>query len=418
VNPREHLSDAQVGRIVQSVNIIFSQQLLGRNAKEVCILVARGDRIYAIEDGEALVAVLAARWGDLREAGTGHAAAVSMYRSVRDRLRGREEVVSILEGKRTFHTFVPFVPNGEFVGAVYVKNEPDFRFITSSVITNYNETSVVYTSLIFLGLVAMFFVSSYTVRERDRTRRLLYEEHEKLLRETITHEKESVFTRRIYHTHHKAEKVMAFIKQDLLVLSPANIEEIKHRITQYANFIARVIYDMKWYEPALQTIRNPIFQTKVNDVLRFIVRNLFQRVAKASSRVTFVLDLDERFPVVHINEFVVWEIMEPLIQNCVVHAGVERVTVTLRTDAGTGGAPPRIEIADNGHGIRPDLLEEDDRGIQKLFLESVSTKKGSDEHAGYGCFIAHDLARTRCGWGIRADNPPGGGARITLTLPG
>ena len=36
----------------------------------------------------------------------------------------------------------------------------------------------------------------------------------------INYEKELLFTKRIYHTHHKAEKVMGFIKEDLRILSP------------------------------------------------------------------------------------------------------------------------------------------------------------------------------------------------------
>ena len=36
-----------------------------------------------------------------------------------------------------------------------------------------------------------------------------------ILTKQITYEKELIFTKRIYHTHHKAEKIMGFIKEDL-----------------------------------------------------------------------------------------------------------------------------------------------------------------------------------------------------------
>ena len=35
------------------------------------------------------------------------------------------------------------------------------------------------------------------------------------MKKQIRLEKESLFTRRIYHTHHKAEKIMGFIKEDV-----------------------------------------------------------------------------------------------------------------------------------------------------------------------------------------------------------
>lgn len=416
VNLRDQLDSAQVNRAVQSVNIILSQQLLGRNAKEVCIIVARGGNVIAIDDGATLVSVLADRNARIAPLGDRHASALRLFAGVRGRLRGREEVISIVEGKQTFHTFVPFVPNGEFVGAVYVKNEPDFRVITSSIVSNYNETSIIFTSLIVLGLLAMFFVSSYTVRERDRAQRRFFEEHEELLREKIAHEKESVFTKRIYHAHHKAEKVMAFIKQDLSALTPVNTGEIRYRISKYANFISRVIYDMKWYDPPLQAIRNAAFVTDINEVIRFLVDNLFLRVARTSSRYAFELDLDPSVPSVHVNEFVVWELLEPVIQNSLVHAGVDKVMVTLRTRYAKEEHRTRIMILDNGGGIQPDLLEWTEKGMQRMFLENVSTKQEMGEHSGYGCFIAYDLAKNRCGWDIEAENLPGGGCCTTITI--
>lgn len=416
INPREPMTSPQLSRIVQSVDIILSQQLLGRNAKEVCVLITKGGHVYAINDGQSLVAVLSAAPSALPPEDTNHQAARAHYRTIRRQLQSKEEVVTLVEGKQTFHTFVPFVPNGECLGAVYVKNEPDFRVITSSLASNYSETSVLYSALMFLGLLAMFFVSSYTARERDQAQRRFYEEHAKLLSETITHEKESVFTRRIYHTHHKAEKVMAFVKQDLDALNASNIDTIRHRIAKYANFVSRVIYDMKWYEPAIQTIRNPAFNTDINEVIRFLVENLFLRVAKVSSRFDIVFDLDERVPHVGINEFVIWEIVEPLIQNSLMHAHVPHVHVCIASRYAPDTRTTLVTISDNGAGIRPDLLEKDGNGIQRIFLENVSTVHEAGRNSGYGCFIAFDLAKNRCGWDLAAENLPVGGCRLTITI--
>jgi hypothetical protein len=417
VSSRPKQTDSEAQSVVQAFDIILSQQMLGRNAKEICILVSRNGKTYAIDDGEVLFAFLNDRLSNPSHPQKPHAAAVALYDKYKEQLRKKEEIFSILEGRQTFHTFVPFVPRGEFVGVVYVKNSPDFSFITSSFTTNYDETSLINTSLMFLGLLAMYYISSYTVKERDKAQRLFYEEHEKLLKEKIDHEKEFFFTKRIYHTHHKAEKVMAFIKQDLLVLSAENIEQIKYRITKYANFISRVIYDMKWYEPPVQTIRNPLFMTDINEVIRFIVDHLFLRLSKTTAQFTFALHLGENIPIVHVNEFVIWEIIEPLIQNSITHSEARSVTVTITTHYDPASGITRVFLDDNGKGIPPELLQRNRDGIRNIFLENVSTKTLNGEHTGYGCYIAYEMAKIRCAWDIEAENLDTGGTRIMVTIP-
>jgi hypothetical protein len=417
VSSRTKLSDGDTRSVVQAFDIILSQQMLGRNAKEICIIVSRNGRTYAIDDGKELFAFLNDRFSNPSPPQKAHVEAVKLYDKYSDQLRRKEEIFSILEGRQTFHTFVPFVPRGEFVGVVYVKNSPDFSFITSSFTSNYDETSLINTSLMFLGLLAMYYISSYTVKERDKVQRLFYEEHEKLMKEKIDHEKEFFFTKRIYHTHHKAEKVMAFIKQDLLVLSAENIEHIKYRITKYANFISRVIYDMKWYEPPVHTIRNPVFMTNINEVIRFIVDNLFLRLSRSTAQFTFKLDLGDDVPIVHVNEFVIWEIVEPLIQNCITHSGSRSVEITITSRFDPTSQTTAIFIDDNGNGIPAELLERNSAGIRHLFLENVSTKDNNNEHSGYGCYIAHEMAKIRCAWDIDAGNLESGGSRIVVTIP-
>ncbi|NIS26318.1 histidine kinase, partial [candidate division KSB1 bacterium] len=89
-----------------------------------------------------------------------------------------------------------------------MKNSPDFAFITREIIAGFNESSLVFTGLILFGLLAMFYISSYTVRERDEANELLLKERERQIKETVHYQKEALFAKRIYHTHHKAEKVM------------------------------------------------------------------------------------------------------------------------------------------------------------------------------------------------------------------
>jgi K+-sensing histidine kinase KdpD len=236
--------------------------------------------------------------------------------------------------------------------------------------------------------------------------------------EQIKHQNETLFTKRIYHTHHKAEKVMGFIKEDARNLSADSIEAIKYRIDKYSNFIARVIYDMKWYDPPLQTIRSSMFKTNVNDVIEFLVQNVFLRVSSSSSEYRFVTELDASVPCVPINEYVLWEVLEPLMQNAIEHAGILHVVITIRTQFDAAAGRSVITVEDNGNGVDPLLLELETDGIKRIFHEHASTKAATmTKHSGYGCYIAYEIATQRCGWKLDADNLPAGGCAFTITIP-
>ncbi|MDD8016831.1 MAG: ATP-binding protein [Bacteroidota bacterium] len=413
----ESLQQYEVNKIIQDLNIILSQQYLNQNVQEICLLVTIDSSIVAIDDGHVLYEYIFNETKKLPASSWNHTEALQMYAKMKDEFRAKEQIYTIVGSGQTFHLFVPFVPRGEFAGAVYMKNRPDFSTISNEMISAYDETSITYSALILFGLLAMFYISSYTLRERNRAQQLLFEEQKRHLAEQINIENELLFTKRIYHTHHKAEKIMGFIKEDLRVLKPQNIDSIKLRINKYANFIARVIYDMKWYDPPVQTIRSKIFKTDINAVLRFLVDYVFKRISLSSDAIKFSLDLDPSMPVVNINEFVVWEVFEPIIQNCIDHAGNNAITVTLKTEFNIHTQQSKVMIMDNGKGIEPWLLERDATGHKKIFLEHTSTKKiGGNQHSGYGCYIAYEIAKQRCGWELDADNLKGKGSIFTFTI--
>ena len=403
-------------KIIQVFNILLSQQILQQQIESVCLLIEQDGTVYAIDDGDQLYHLVfrIPPMSTLPQPQYEHA--TKLYKDIKSRLVETERIQSILQGDNTFHVFVPFAPKGEFMGAFYMKNSPDVNFITAAINSTFNKSSVIFISLILFGMVAMLYMSSNTIKERDHAQKLLYKEREKQLREEIHHQKERLFTKRIYHTHHKAEKIAGFIKEDLRKLAASNISEIKFRVTKYANFISRVIYDMKWYDPPIQTIRNPIFRTDINSIIRFLVREIFQRVAQHKDMYTFRLDLDENLPPVNINEYVVWEIIEPLIQNSIEHSEVENLIITIRTRHMANKKESKIIIQDNGRGIHEELLTENKHGIQKIFQEQVSTKM-TDHHSGYGSFIAYELSTNRCGWSIHTQNRPQGGAEVIITIP-
>jgi hypothetical protein len=411
------LTEGQTRKTIQDFNIILSQQLLQQNVQELCILVSRDTSVYAIDNGQALYSYAFKNVKDAYESQNPHMETIRLYRGLRDNIRRTEQIYTVMEGKQTFHVFVPFMPRGEYVGALSMKTTPDFSFISNDLISSYDETALAYSALILFGLLAMYYISSYTLKERNKAQQLLFEEQKRHLTEQIAHEKEALFAKRIYHTHHKAEKVMGFIKEDLRTLTARNIDEVRYRINKYSNFIARVIYDMKWYDPPVQTIRGPLFHTDINDVVRFMVENIFRRVSGNSGRVKLQLELDSRVPQVQVNEFVVWEALEPIIQNCLDHAGVRDLLVTIKTEHEPSQLSSRIIIRDNGKGITPNLLEVDEKGRKKLFRENASAGRNHGEHSGYGCYIAYEIAKERCGWELDAENLPDGGAQFVFTIP-
>ncbi|MBI3125505.1 MAG: ATP-binding protein [Ignavibacteriales bacterium] len=409
-------NDIDRRRIIQFFDIILNQQMLQQNVEEICLLVSDGDKIYAIDDGRVLYSFIFTRTIDQPDTVQGHKNVIKLYKNIREELESTEQIVNVLSNRQTYHIFVPFVPNGEFIGALYMRNTADVSFIQREIVSNYEETSIIYSALFLLGLLAMYYISTYTVKERDEAQSLLLEEHERSIKQKIDHDKEALFTKRIYHTHHKAEKVMGFIKDDLRQLSSENINDIKYRVTRYSNFMSRVIYDMKWYDPPIQTIRNLAFKTNVNEVVRFIIENIFNRTARKSGSFDIKVDLDDKVPVVHINEFVIWEIIEPLIQNCIDHGGDENLTITVKTLYKPEEKVSILLIEDNGPGIAPELIETNENGIKKLFLESVTSKAGS-QSSGYGCYIAYEISKQRCGWDIDVENLSECGCRFTIRIP-
>ncbi len=415
VDIQSEISKEEKARIIQSFNIIFSQQYLQHNIEELCIFISRRDTLYAIDEGKTLFAFLNDEKIEKQNSTYHISAATELYKSLDEQLRSEEQITSIPDSGNALHVFVPFVIRGEYVGSVYMKNNPDFSLISDQLIARHDETTIIYVSLILLGFILMYFISSYTVKERDEAQKRFLIEHEENLKKQITYEKEMAFTKRIYHTHHKAEKIMGFIKEDLNILDEENIEKINHRIRKYSNFVSRVIYDMKWFDPPVQTVRGVMYKTNLNDVLKFLVDNIFLRVSRISDTFSFNLKFDEKLPEVRINEFVIWELFEPLIQNCIEHSGDGQIEVSIETSFNTHSKVSTVYISDNGKGIKPELLEKDEKGVARIFMENISTKNSDLQNGGYGCFIAYQISR-RCGWEIDVANNVNGGCTYTITI--
>jgi len=199
-------------------------------------------------------------------------------------------------------------------------------------------------------------------------------------------------------------------------MNAPGIEELKNKVITYSNFISRIIYDMKWYDQDINTIINPMFRTNINEVIKFIVENVFLRISSKNEMFTFKLDLDDKLPLVNVNEFVIWEILEPLIQNSIDHGNKRLITIKISTKYDAAKNLSYIIIEDDGVGIKEELLQFSENGIKRIFLENESTKKVEGANSGYGCYIAYQMAVEKCGWDIDAFNLKEGGCRFILTI--
>jgi signal transduction histidine kinase len=416
-NMRSDIDQSEEDRkkIIQSFDIIFSQQLLEPNVEASSLIILKDSLPVVINDGIEFYNFLQGKKTSFENEGE-YSEVVRLFMDNLNGLQQNQEIYTLLDSSQTFHILVPFVPYGEFAGVFYMRNKPNFDFITLEILSSYDQVALIYTSLILLGLLAMYYISSFTLKERNQAQKLFYEEREQHLKDSIEHNKESLFTKRIYHTHHKAEKVMGFIKEDLRSLDQNNMDSIKNRVNKYANFVSRVIYDMKWYDPPIQTIRNQVFSTDINDVISFVVNNLFLRLSKETDIFSFRLKLDENIPPVHVNEYVVWEIIEPLIQNSIDHASVDSLIISIETKFIREKNFTYLIITDNGKGVKKELLETNKRGIKKIFAENISTKLHEKGNRGYGCYIAFQMATIRCGWKLDAENLSGGGSKFTIEI--
>jgi hypothetical protein len=415
-NPVENKDD-QLSRqknLIHALNSLLKQPLMKRNVEEMCVILPYKGRYVAMDLGYSIYNYFYDNQAPDTSLNSKYKYALNQYSGIHNQMIHSELITTFKEEENIFHVYVPLVPYGEYSGAVYLKIHPDFSFISRQMLASFNKTILIFFSLILMGLVAMSYVSTFTLSERDKARELLYEEREEHLREHIAQKKEHLFTKRIYHTHHKAEKVMGFINEDLENIDTTNIKEIKYRVSKYANFISRVIYDMKWYNPPIQTTRNPIFRTNLNELMKFIINNIFLRISYQVQTIRFYFELDEKLPTVAVNEFVAWEIIEPLIQNSIDHANRDVVIITATTNYNPEKKLSVITVEDNGNGIRPDLLEKNEFGIKRIFLENISTKD-EDKNCGYGCYLAYEISK-RCGWEIDAENSEQGGARFRIFI--
>ena len=399
---------------VESIDYLIYQQLLQKNVEDFCLVFYFGNKIQMLDSGKDILNYVVKRKLPQSNSGKKRSLVKKYFSGAVNDIFNNEEIKSFVENGKTFHVFVPFSIKGEVIGAVYQKITPDVAKMKSIISSSFSYTGAWVSAIILFSLLLVFIFTNYVINERDIAKAELYNQKEKQLTQLIETRKEASFARRIYHAHHKVEKIIGFAKEDLRKMSENIYPEISVRLNKYMNFIGRVIYGMKTVNPPVQVIRNPRFNTDINGLLKFIVNNIFRRVYKEGDQYKFEMHLDENCPLIHVNEFVAWELFEPVINNAIDHNKSHKTKITISSNFDSLNKQIVVKIMDDGEGIKQKYLEVDESGVQKIFKENVSSKNNSD-NSGYGCYIAYENCR-RCGWSINARNNETG-AVFTILIP-
>jgi len=406
-------SSSNIGKTIESIDYLIYQQLLQKNVEDFCLVFYRNNKILILDSGNEIYDFVVDKiLPDIYNVAPRIKVEKYFAQSIKE-IFNDEEIKSFVEDNKTFHVLVPFSIKGEVIGAVYQKITPDVESMASIISTSFSYTGAWVSAIILFSLLMVFILTNYVITERDIAKSELFNQKEKQLTQLIEARKEASFARRIYHAHHKAEKIVGFIKNDLISINSTNLIEVSNKVKRYTNFIGRVIYDMKTYNPPVRVIRNSQFKTNINEVIKFLIQNVVKRTYKNDELINIVLNLSEQFPIQYINEYVMWEILEPLIQNCIVHNKDSKVSIYISTIVERNNNLT-IEIFDNGKGFETYLLERDDQNVKKIFKEKVTTKK-EDINTGYGCYIAYENCK-RCGWVLDAVNYKHGAKFIIKVL--
>ncbi len=400
--------------VIEALDFILTQQKLYKNIEDICLLFFDGKNVIDIDDGKSLYNYIILQKHQTEKGFINREKAKDLFLESRNSLFESETVLNKKENSKVFHVLVPFSIKGEVVGSVYMKIIPDFSDMMKVITSSTDQTGALFSALILFSILLMFLITTFLVGERDQIQAELYKQREKQLTQKIEERKEALFTKRIYHAQHKAEKVMGFIKNDIITLSSNNFDIIKNRVVKYTNFVGRVVYDMKNFNPPNNVIRNINFKTDLNSVIKFLIENIFLRVYKENKQYQFKLDLDDSIPILHINEYVVWEILEPLIQNCIDHNKNRDTIISIKTKYLPAENMSNVFIEDDGVGFDKKILIKNRDGVKKLFMEKITTKS-KFQKSGYGCYIAYENCK-RCGMKIDAYNNKSG-AVIFIQIP-
>ena len=175
---QKQLVESEERKIISSLNVIFRQQLIQGSVQDISLILTKKHRLYVIDSGQQFNDYLKNTLVPYTPDMIKHKEGVDLFLSKKETMRSQEVIFGTLDGENAVQILVPFVPNGEYLGVLYMKIKPNFSFITTAVNDSLNYVTLLYSGLIFLGLLSIFIVSSQAVKERNEAQEHLYEEHE------------------------------------------------------------------------------------------------------------------------------------------------------------------------------------------------------------------------------------------------
>ncbi|MCL2341055.1 MAG: ATP-binding protein [Proteobacteria bacterium] len=145
------------------------------------------------------------------------------------------------------------------------------------------------------------------------------------------------------------------------------------------------------------------YDVQINALLQETI-SFLESEANANN-ITFDLRLDEELPTLRTDGAQVQQVLLNLLENALDAVGPEG---KIEVVTSRGAREISVQVADNGQGISPDVLEK----IWDPFFTTKEAGKGT----GLGLSICSDIVH-RLGGTIMVENRPQGGAAFTIRLP-
>ena len=184
----------------------------------------------------------------------------------------------------------------------------------------------------------------------------------------------------------------------------ANLKQLLDDTDLAVHRVADIVRDLKNYSRLSDVSEVRIMQ--VNKAVENALR--LGRAAIKKFGVVVETRLEPDLPMMEGNPQSIEQVILNLIINAAQATEQGRGQVTITTGFQNQGGQLFIEVADNGHGIDPNIEE-------NIFQPFVTTKQ-QQGGTGLGLSVTYTMVRGHGGQ-IRAANRRGGGSRFTVTLP-
>ncbi len=283
--------------------------------------------------------------------------------------------------------------------------------ITDNLEVFYNYRTRIIFSVLFISAMFLLFsigISRLIVARLERTDR-----EQNALDQQMAHiEKMANIGRLAAGIAHEINNPLQLIQMQAGWIEELLAEEKPENITnleEYQNSIAKI----KHHVSRAGTITHRLlgFSRKISAEYDVQVNELLQETLSFleneahGNNIALNLQLDENLPTIRTEGSQVQQVLLNLIENALDAVGADGQIdiITKRTKDEL-----HIQIADNGPGIKPEVM--------KKLWEPFFTTKEPGKGTGLGLSICSDIAH-KLGGAITAENRPQGGAVFTLKLP-